>query len=200
MTLQDAQKLWNEQSSSMNLSADVVNEIIKESNSLGRIVWFRNIREWAATILIFGVFLWIALIPGTPTIWFLSAAFVALIPGIYLIGSQVQSHREQQQAARTNREHIEFTIQKYLRQENLLNGVMTWYLAPLFVSALLFVVGTALNIPDFTWQARAALLVVQIGFCLILFAAVAWLNFRVSKTKLRPRREELESILNEVGS
>jgi Ca2+/Na+ antiporter len=200
MTLQEAQELWSDQPLSIELSADVLHDIIKESDALSRTIWFRNIREWAATLLVFAVFLWVALIPGTPTAWFVSAAFVALIPGLYLVVSQMQSRKEQKQAVRNNREHIESAVRKYLRQETLLNGVVIWYLAPLFVSALLFIVGTALNIPDFPWQARVALLVVQVGFCLILFAGVAWLNIRVSRTRLRPRREELEAILSEVAS
>lgn len=198
MTILEAETLWSEQSADAALSDESMKSIIKESNTLDRRVFWRDIREWAATILVCALFIRVGILPGTPSLWYFSAAAVVTIPGIYMVFSRLKGKKEQEEPALSNCEHIESAIKKYRRQENLLNSVVVWYLAPLFVGALLFILGTSLYIPNMPVGAKVLLFTVQIGFCLVLFAAVAWLNFRASKKHLRPKREELESMLEEL--
>ncbi len=195
MTLDEAQDLWSKENSFEELSDESMRSIIKESNSLDRTVLWRDIREWAATLLVCGIFTTVGLIEGTPTAWFLSAALIALIPGIYMIYSRIQGTKEQEDIVYTNFEHIESAIKKYRRQENLLNNVVLWYLAPLFASALLVIIGTSIHIPGMPWSAKLIMFSIQTGFCLLIFAGVAWLNFRASKKHLQPKRKELEAML-----
>ena len=199
MTLHEAQKLWNDVDSRIALSEEGLNNVIRDSNALDRAVRYRDIGEWAATVVLFATFGGMGILPGTPSAWYFAAAVMALIPGVFLIASRIRGKRDQIREASKNREYIEGAIRKFQRQEHLLGNVVSWYLAPLFVSAMLFIVGTAIHIPGFDDKTRALLVVGQTGFCLILFSVVWWINIRAARTRLRPKREEMENLLSSLS-
>ena len=197
MTIDDAQRLWKAQPVGLEMTAQRIEAISQESNAFSRAVLYRDIREWAATLVLFVAFFGAGLFPGAPRVWFISAAVIALFPGGYLVFARTRSSGRSGDLS--NREFIEYTRSRYASQERLLSGIVTWYLAPLFISALVFIVGTVLHIPDFSWQLRLAVFAIQFSICLLSFVLVGWVNIRAARIRIRPKIRELDGILAEFA-
>ncbi len=195
MTDDELKNIWAQQEAtgrSVPISPEAVWQLAGESARFGKTIFWRDVREWAATIFVAGVFLFYAFY--RPAIHWLpvGAALLACLPMTY-----VAITRRKRPAAETSRslaDHLGESIASVRHQVRLLRSVTWWYLAPLALSLLLIHLDAAKS-GRVHFDGRL-LLGTAVGVA--VFFGVWKLNQRAVRTDLEPRLRELEKTLTEL--
>jgi hypothetical protein len=199
MNFEDLQKSWQSQNPGalVTINAEVLlQEVRRNQRQFWAAILWRDAREVGVCVIMALFFLHWAR-HGQSWSWYL-LSFCCLFAGAFLLVDRWIQHRQQP----VKHESLQACILSSLFQVNhqiwLLKNVFWWYLLPILIG-LGAVSASAL------WQKHQAGLAAMIGlgafdvvFYGLIYWGVYWLNqFAVRKT-LKPRRQELETLLDSL--
>ncbi|MBY9066167.1 hypothetical protein K1X12_04605 [Hyphomonas sp. WL0036] len=153
----------------------------QKAGGFQRTIRLRNITEYAAAIFVVGVFGWMAFLIPEPVVKLGCALIVAgtlyVCWKLYHVASA--AGRKQLDAALSL---TAFHRAELTRQRDALATVWRWYLLPFVPGVLVFLGGVAFTPANpAPLAAKLMMFLVEIGFCGVMFAAIAWLNARAVK-------------------
>jgi Flp pilus assembly protein TadB len=197
MNLDDAKALWSSDNEPMRddmsaqtlSNADIVRLVKKQSDAFDQKIRRRDLLESVAAVAVFLFFGWLAW--HDPS-WLVRSGALIVMGGSTLIFWRLRRARTHFANA-----SMDQPIKQMLRQErakvdaqiHLLESILWWYIAPLVVGLLLVTVG------DNGWSTFTFVY----GTIVLLGSAVIYaLNQRAVRRSLRPRREELTRLLDQV--
>ena len=196
MNLDDAKDLWSStnESDTDSMSAQTLSEsdllrLVKDkADAFDQKIWRRDIIESIAALAVFLFFAWMLRDPS----WLVRLGALTVMGGSALIYWTLRRTRTRHDDASLDRpvaDVLRTERAKVDDQIRLLETVLWWYLGPLVVGILLVTIG------DSGWSAFT----VGYGTVVLLFAAGIYvLNQRAVRTDLKPRREELTRLLEQV--
>ncbi len=202
MNPDELRTLWSQQAvtpSLVRLSPEAIWRLASESTRFKRTIFWRDVREWAATILVAGGFLYMALKPGHIHWLMIAAAIIACLPMSY-VALRERKSRAPQAASLTD--HLRNSIAQVEEQILLLRSVGRWYLAPLALSATLFLVDGLINAPLPRAERTLLLIPFVLGVAIVaaVFYGVWWINQRAVRRHLEPRLRQLEETWAELAN
>ena len=171
--------------------AESVWRLAKKSGRFESTIFWRDVRECAATALVAGIFLFYAF--SRTTIHWLPvvAAILACLPMTYV--AVFSRKRPTAEISHNLTDHLRDSIASVRHQIGLLRSVL-WYLAPLALSVMLVQVDAAIS-GRVHFDGR---LLLSSIVAVIVFFGVWKLNQRAVRTDLEPRLHELEKTLAEL--
>jgi hypothetical protein len=173
-------------------------ELRKKAKKFERRVFWRNLREYAASVIVvagFGFYIWKFPAP--------MARFgcVLVIAGVLFVVHTLHKRGSSRSlpAELTLCDCLEFHRKELERQRDLLRSVWTWYLLPLVPGLLVFLLGI------YQWQmkrpgAQTRFITIHLGFtavvCAVVFIAVGQLN-QWGARKLQQKIDALNNLERE---
>lgn len=173
-----------------------VEELERRERALARRVRWRNLREYAALVLLTAVWLWIAVsASGTALV---RAACILLIAGGAAIAIQLarRGGAEGAPPEATGAAHLAFLHRQLERQRDLLRDAWRWYLAPFVPGIVLFLVAVPLEAPVRT---GVGLLWVASGLGAALVAVVFLAVARLNAAGARRLQAEIDLLEHETA-
>lgn len=192
MTLDEYREAWQEQADEdRNAPAEeeLLARVKRRAEAFDRKIFWRDVREIGAALLVTALFGWWSLRAGEPLV---RIGALVVVAGAALVVWRLRAARRDgtdERAALPVAERIRAEMRKLNAQIELLESVLWWYVSP-------FVVGLALMILGGDGSIASSLL--QVTLVLLAGAAVWWLNRRAVRRGLRPRRRELADLLRKV--
>ena len=192
MNWNDLKSVWAGQSLLSGPYADIAalrDEFEAKRRRLARVLFWRDVREAAAALVVAGVFAHMGPV-GWPT-----ALAVVLMLGLagFFVWERFRAHQQKVGADASLVAKLEAEIAELRRQRGLLLNVGTWYLAPCMGAAAIGAATALIHAP----KPLAAKLAAG-AIMLILLALVSWgvwaLNRWAVRKCLDPRLEELEKL------
>jgi len=197
MNLDDAKALWSsnneptdEPMATHSLSdSDILRLVKEQSEAFDKKIWRRDLLESIAAVAVFLFFGWLAWHDPSPLV---TAGSLIIMGGSALIFGRLRRTRTRFADAPADQ-----PVKRMLQQERakvdaqirLLGSILWWYIAPLLIGLLLVTVG------DNGWSAFTFI------YGTVVLLGAAWiyvLNQRAVRRSLRPRREELTRLLDQV--
>jgi hypothetical protein len=168
-------------------------ELRKKAKKFERRVFWRNLREYAASVIVvaaFGFYIWKFPIP------MVRFGCILVIAGVLYVVYMLQKRGAARSlpAELTFCDCLGFHRKELERQRNLLRSVWTWYLLPLVPGAAIFHLGLfvrAMKLPNAS--ARAGLVILNFSLTAAVFIAVGLLNQRAAR-KLQRKINALNKI------
>jgi len=202
MDFDEIQHLWRQQPGPDAIDDQArIQQALDQSRALKRRVAARDIVELVTAIGVAAIFVWIATL--APVVWpWVAASVVTLGVGATFLRERLR--RPPATPARSNvRVGLQHALEEIDHQVRMLGSVAWWYLAPLFVVALLVCAGSLLGVkadvgPEVWARTRVgfvgvfALVIPVVG---VLFWFVWRLNERTVKANLLPQREHLAELM-----
>jgi hypothetical protein len=192
MNWNDLKSVWAGQSLLSGPYADIAalrDEFEAKRRRLARVLFWRDVREAAAALVVAGVFAHMGPV-GWPT-----ALAVVLMLGLagFFVWERFRAHQQKVGADASLVAKLEAEIAELRRQRGLLLNVGTWYLAPCMGAAAIVAATALIHAP----KPLAAKLAAG-AIMLILLALVSWgvwaLNRWAVRKCLDPRLEELKKL------
>ncbi len=171
--------LWNQQEQepfTMTLA-----DIHQRAHRFQSRIRTRNITEYAASLLVIGIFAWMAVLIPEPVVKAGAALIVAgtlyVCWKLHQLGRAASTGTVDQAASLAD-----FHRAELLRQRAALATVWNWYLAPFVPGMLVFVTGVTLVADTgLPLMARLTTFAITAGLVSAVFGAVWWLNQRAVK-------------------
>lgn len=192
MTLEEYREVWQRQEAAGPERKDeeeLLARVKRRAEAFERKIFWRDLREIGAAVLVAGLFGWWAVSADTLLV---RAGALVVVAGAGLIAWRIRRARRDgsaETAARPVADRIRAEIRKVDAQIELLETVLWWYVAPPALGLALMIVGGGSS----GWSTLLQL--VGVG---VAGSAVWWLNHRAVRRGLRPRREELAEQLRQV--
>ncbi len=191
MNLDDARRAWQSQTmpEESKMSEDEMLQLVKrESSVFERTIARRDRREVVAGIIVAMVFLPL-LLTGP---WLSRVGVLVVFAAFALIYRRLAAARRVEASERVDlslAELLETERTKVEGQIRLLESVVSWYIVPPAVGAMLIVIG----LDGLSWFTAGYAL-----FTLAIAVLVYWLNRLAVRHDLRPRRAQLERLIQEL--
>lgn len=168
---------------------EVLSEVKERSEEYDRKLFWRDVREIGASVVVMGLFGWLAFTEEA-LLARIGAAIVVAWSGLVIWKfRRARRSGEDELAGRPVTERIRAEIEKVGAQIELLESVLWWYIGPMVVGIVVMVAAGGIE----GWFEPAFL----VG--LAAFGAfVWWLNQRAVDNYHRPRREELVRTLRRI--
>jgi hypothetical protein len=193
MNDQDLKKLWQGQVLAPPPKlpdAQLIQAMKQKMSQFGRTIFWRDVREVAACLLVIGLFL-----PGyfKPTSWlFQTGCLVEVLSAIFIAFRLVYSKRRDDRnlTADSLRGYLLHERRKLETQIRLLSTVLWWYILPLYIGAVMVAFGVG-----------PGGMVHKVGFAIfyaIGCGGIWWLNQYAVKKHLLPLKAELDQTLQEI--
>lgn len=188
MTNEELKQLWGKQTDGVTpVSPAAIWALAQASERFERTIFWRDAREWAATILVAGFFLYVALFHGTIHWLVLAAALISFWPTTYV--ALLRRKRAAPEMADNLIGCLHGSIASVRHQIGLLRSVHRWYLGPIALSILLVFVDLR------QWERGPVRTAAFFGMGIALFAGIWMLNRHAVRKDLEPRLRELERVL-----
>ena len=192
MNWNDLKSVWAGQSLLSGPYADIAalrDEFEAKRRRLARVLFWRDVREAAAALVVAGVFAHMGPV-GWPT-----ALAVVLMLGLagFFVWERFRAHQQKVGADASLVAKLEAEIAELRRQRGLLLNVCTWYIAPCMGAAAIVAATALIHAPKPLAAKLAAGLIM-----LIFLALVSWgvwaLNRWAVRKQIDPRLAELEKL------
>ncbi|MDQ6808779.1 MAG: hypothetical protein M3Z64_05060 [Verrucomicrobiota bacterium] len=200
MTPDELKQLWSQADTKVARSAvtpELICRLAKESARFDRKIFWRDAREWVATIFVVGMLLRFALIAPRIHWPLIAAALIACVPMVYV--TLGRRKRTRPNAAAPLREHLCESIAEVQHQFDLLTSVARWYLGPLGVSAAILLFDRFFSLPRSApppvRHFLAGVFVIGALFTAAVFYAVWKMNQVAARKRLAPRLRRLRETL-----
>lgn len=198
MTFDELQKAWQSQQVDPKIAIDpdlLLKEVKRSKEYFESAIFWRDVRETSGVplmVLLCGYF-WLK-----HDFWQLSI----LLPGVlfvavFIIIDRMIQRRKQPKFSETLSDCIKSSLWQVNHQTWLLKNVLWWYLTPLFIGILIFLLYTVWAIRD-TGALGYILCSTILVVCILVYIHIYYLNQRAIKKELDPRRYELEDLLNSL--
>ena len=176
---------------SILIAPETVWHLAGECERFESTIFWRDVREWAATVFVAGIFLFYAFyhpkIHGLPIV---AAILARFLPMTYVA---VRQKRLAAELSGSLTDHLRESIASVRHQVRLLRSVLWWYLAPLALSVMLIHVDAARS-GRVHFDGK---LLLSSVVTVAVFFFVWKLNQRAVRTD-QPRLRELEQTLSEL--
>ncbi len=181
-----------------------IQQALKQARVLNRRVAMRDYVELGTTVGMSGAFVWIATL--APVVWpWVMAALVTLGVGAAFVRERLRKPSAPPVGS-TVRQGLQQALEEIDHQVRMLGSVGWWYLAPLFVVALLICAGALLGMkadigPEVwarTWVGFVGVFALVIPVVGAAFWFVWRLNDRAVKNTLLPHRAQLVALMKNL--
>lgn len=160
--------LWQDQPTELTTMS--LQAIHTRANKFQSIVFWRNTREYIASVFVAGIFGYFAATSDSPMMQ-LSCALI--IAGVAFVSLFIWLNgRADRAGARASDDCLNFHRQALVRQSRMLRNVWLWYLLPMVPGMALFLWTTAQAVPTHQWWRN----LVSFGFVAVVFVGVGLLN------------------------
>ncbi len=202
MHADELKELWSKQpppsAGEARVSPALVWRLASESSRFERTIFWRDLREWLATILLAGAFLYTGCAHKHIHWPIVGAAIIVFLPMTYVAIRNRKRPKPEASANLTS--HLRDSIAELRLQVELLRSVGRWYLAPIALSGLL--VGADVFFTTPVPIGMRGRLLIPLLFGAVVTSAVfygVWkLNQSAARNRLEPRLRQLEEILTEL--
>lgn len=189
----DFQQAWQSQGRPSIDVALLLNEVRRNERLFTAMIFWRDVREIGVSLILVPVWIYLGIRFSLPWSWYLTVPAVVWIAG-FMMMDRMRNHRESDEHD-SLRDRVENSLRQVEHQIWLLRNVHWWYLMPVTVSILVF-------FAHVTWKTQTAFdwiscltIVGLVAFVLITMGFIYWLNQWAIHSHLKPRYEELESML-----
>ena len=204
MSFDELQIAWQQQRATQaktDVNADTLRDVRAKSRAFTRTLFWRDVREVLASLLVAGVFGnigWQAHQEGAVSWPAWVAAASALGVGIYFLIDRWIMRRRAAPRGADLRTELNRAISEVEHQIWLLRNVLWWYLAPLALGPILLAVQITFYGPEEApFWSKVLLWIIVIGTTGWVDKWIWQLNQKAVDTELEPRRQKLESQLRE---
>ncbi|GLX80989.1 hypothetical protein [Thalassotalea eurytherma] len=121
---------------------------------------------------------------------------LAILNSIYIPYRLVSAKKINVSKESSIRSYLENEKQKISQQKSLLEGVVSWYIAPITVSIILITLGASVDASGIPQLSES--LMIYYGFLTILIVAVYFLNKRAVTKKFNPLLSSIDKKLQEL--
>ncbi|HET7622048.1 MAG TPA: hypothetical protein VFK39_09110 [Gemmatimonadaceae bacterium] len=191
MNLDEARRVWQSQTETeeSKMSEDEMLQFVKrESSAFDKAIARRDRREVITGIVVTVAFL--PLLFGGP--WLSRIGVLVVLAAFALIYRRLAAARRVEASERVDlslSELLETERTKVSGQIRLLESVVSWYIIPPTVGAMLIVIG----LDGMSWFTAGYTL-----FALVISLLVYWMNRSAVRHDLRPRRAQLDRLIQEL--
>jgi len=199
MNPDDFKQTWQTQSSQTHLTIDadlLLKEVKRNHRHFTAMIFWRDVREVGVAFLLVPVWIYLGTRSSLPWTWYLAVPALVWIAGFMLV-DRMYHKRQAPEVGGPLSQYVEMALVQVDHQIWLLRNVFWWYVLPLAVPILAFFGHVAWNDRLGGWWTALGLTAV-VSIATIVFAFVYWLNQNAVRSELRPRRQELETLLTSV--
>lgn len=198
MTFDELQKTWQSQQTGFKLTIDshlLLRELKRNKKHFESAIFWRDVREGGGCFLMSVFFLYQGL---KMNLWplFIVALLVVSV-GVFLIVDRMAQKRKRPEPTGTLMGCIESSLAQVVHQIWLLKNVLWWYLLPLGVGIGIIVGYVAWMIRELPGMGLIFLFVYSV-LGILLYWGIYHLNQWAVRKKLKPRKQELEQLLNSL--
>lgn len=198
MTFEELSQSWKRQKlDPAPGTEDQLRQAMRRAKRFKARIFWRDARELAASLFAAGVFGYASLSqPALAAFGSLFAAAMALCVGAFFALDRLSRRSSGRRGAVDARSELRRSLAEIDHQIRLLRNVAWWYLGPLALGTVVFVVAIALSIPAAT-GVRAAF----IALALVAVGAADWFVYKLNQLaverNLIPQREELAALIEQ---
>jgi len=208
MNPDDFKRAWQAQTSHTQLKVDaelLFEEVQRNQRSFTATIFWRDVREVGVSLLLVPLWLYLGVTLSLPWAWYLTVPVLLWIAGFMLVDRK-RFQRQHPEPSDSLRRCVESSLAQVEHQIWLLRNVLWWYVLPPALSILAFL-AQALALPILAlcaqagWEARSGVWMTVLGLAAVVtvtayfFVGVNRMNQEAVRSKLEPRRQELEAIL-----
>jgi hypothetical protein len=191
--LDELRQLWQSDINEAINQRELLRQLEQRTRKFDRTIWFRDLREAAAGLVVTVVYGWLALRAGNmlervADLWLVACG--VWIVFVLLRYSRFSRKPAPDQSLVVYRREL---VERYDRQIRLLKGVKYWYILPLWVGLMFGAVAYLVN-----GGGKAGFWVIVI-LATAVSAAVWWLNEGPGVRRLQRNRRELAELIGEEG-
>lgn len=188
MNIEELQALWKTQAAAPAIDEPALLQKIKaESRSFDRAIRRRDWREFAAALLLIGLWLLPSRVPAGPRWPQVLAVVVVLLVPVFAVLARYRVQRRRPPAELDVRHELAHAVEHTRLQVRLLRSVTWWYLLPLWLAGLLIEYHRSGVISAHWWKMQAWVM-------LPFFVFVYWLNQRAVRKNLQPQLDQLVAL------
>jgi hypothetical protein len=198
MNFEDFQKSWQHQDAGTQISINadlLLKEVRRNQQQFWATIFWRDVREVGVAILLAAFFLYHGVRSHDWTLYLL--AFGCSGVGAFMVADRQIQRRKQLASNNDLKSCLEASLAQVSHQIWLLKNVVWWYLLPIAVPLGISVCRATLATQHSGASIRG--LLIYAASCALLFWGIYWLNQFAVRKSLEPRRQELESLLAEIG-
>jgi hypothetical protein len=189
-------ELWKSTPVAPVRSEEVLTAVQGRIKKFDRMIFMRNLRECAASLIVSGVFLWMAL--GIREPWQRAGSWILVVSGLFIAFTLIRYGRsgKDPDAGSSLNDYVSALMNRYDRQIRLLKNVKYWYLLPMYAGLASLTIGKILEesrVGAVKW-AVLAMPFVYTSLC----AWVWWLNEVRAVGKLQRCKEKLLRMKDET--
>jgi len=190
---QDWQETINTPSTENNLT-EVIAMLERETTKIDKEIKRRDIIEISIAILLIPVWIYgLFISAGTlQTIGYI----VALVACLYIPYRLVNAKKVSAPKDTSITAFLESEKQKVMQQKQLLESIVSWYIAPLATAIVLITLGSTVDASGLPHLSD--FLILYYGLLALLIVGVYFLNKRAAKKKFGPLLENIEQRLSEL--
>jgi hypothetical protein len=188
-------KTWQAQSSQTRLTIDttfLLKEVQRNEQQFTAAIFWRDAREVGVTLLMMPVWVYLGVKHALPWTWYLMLPTLLWIAGFMLIDRM--RRRRSDVFAQPLRQQVEYSLAQVEHQIWLLRNILWWYLLPFAGPMMAFLAQVAWQKRSGGWGIALNVAIVA-AMAAITFASIYWLNRHAVRSRLEPRRQELEAML-----
>ncbi len=195
------QQAWQEHSSQTRVTVDaglLLKELQRSQRAFRATIFIRDFREIAVAMVMLPLWFFLGITLSLPWTWYLTVPALVWVAGFML----VYRMRHKQDPSKPEESLLHCVKRSLTEQEDqiwLLRNIFWWYLLPPGISILAF-------FAHVSWLSRSigtlpALIFFMglVGFVFALYSFIYWLNQHCVRTQLEPRRQELLTLLANLG-
>jgi len=194
------QQAWQAQSSQTRviIDADLLREEVqRDQQNFRSMIFYRDFREVAIALLLIPIWFIMGAVTKSPWTWYLTVPVLVWMAGFML----VYRLRHKQKPTEPG-EPLLLCVQRSLTEVEdqiwLLRNIFWWYLLPPSISILAFFAHTSWLLRSGGWFFALISFVFSVGFVVVLYSFIYFLNQRAVLLLLEPRRQELLTLLNSL--
>ena len=192
----ELRELWNTTPVPPVRREEVLATVQKRIKKFDRMIFMRNLRECAASLIVSAVFFWMALQIREP--WQRAGAWILVVSGLFITFTLIRYGRsgKDPDAGSNLIDYISALMNRYDQQVRLLKNVKYWYLLPMYIGLVSLTIGKVLQ------ESRAGavkwpVLAMPIVYT-VLFAWIWWLNEVRAVERLQRCNEKLLRMTDET--
>jgi len=196
MNPDDYQKAWQAQSAQprVTIHADLLLKELQHNQRNFRLtIFWRDFREVAIAVLLVPVWFYMGAKLSSPWTWYLTVPVLLWIAG-YMLVYRMRHKPAPIKPDAPLLDSVERSLAEVMDQIWLLRSVLWWYLLPLGVSLMAFVLQIAW-LHSHGWLDALGHVFPPAAAIFATYAFIYWLNQYAVRTKLEPRRQELLALI-----
>lgn len=195
-TPDDFQEAWQTQPARTRVTIDadlLLKEVQRNAQAFATMIFWRDVREVGVALVMVPLWVFLGIWMALPWTWYLTIPAMLWVAG-YILVDRIRYTRKPAEPGEPLRAGVAGALMEVEHQIRLLRSVLWWYLLPLGLPLLAFIV-------QFTWNGRSrgwnhVLEGCFLSLCFaFVFGVVYWANQYAVRATLEPRRKELEALL-----